>query len=192
MYDSVEVLYKLPMPEDPKGFTGSEGYQTKSFDNLLSLYEIDEKGELYVQKSEGEWVNGDPKAKSLMSRLGYMKTTRTWRERVFFNGAADIYDYQNGKGDYDYWIQYKLSFNNGILCEASILQLEATPNEKRKKSDEEFRKKLQACADFRKSIKYRYFFKYTNYCVRAIFNALRKIVIFASNNLHKAEEFLTV
>lgn len=192
MYDSVEVLYKLPMPENPLGYVASEGFQTKDLDNTLSLYQINEKGELHLQKAKTKWVEGNPKSKSVMGKLGHVEVIESWWERCWHHGEVCIYDFKYGKGDYDYWIEYKITYSKGELTDVELLKFEATPNEERKKSDEEFHKRLQACAEFRKSKKYRYFFKHTNYCVRAIFRFTRNILSFASRNLHKVEDFLII
>jgi hypothetical protein len=192
MYDSVKVLYKLPMPENPLGYVASEGFQTKDLDNTLSLYQINEKGELYLQKSNTRWVEGNPKSSSIMGRLGYAEVLQSWLERCWHHGEICIYDFKHTEGDYDYWIEYKITYSKGEFSDVELLKFEATPNGNRKKSDEEFHKRLQACAEFRKSKKYRYFFKHTNYCVRAVFGAFRKVIIFASSNVHKLEDFLTV
>ncbi len=40
MYDSIECKCFLPMPDEPKGYTGSHGFQTKDFDCSLDIYII--------------------------------------------------------------------------------------------------------------------------------------------------------
>lgn len=192
MYDSVEVLRELPMPENPLGYVASQGFQTKDLDNSLSLYQIRENGELYLQKNKTKWIEGDPNSESIMGKMGHAEVIESWWERCWHHGEICIYDYKQTKGDYDYWIEYKITYSKGELSNVELLKFEATSNERRKKSDEEFYKRLQACAEFRKSIKYRYFFKYTNYCVRAIFRVLKKFISFASSNIHRAEDFLIV
>lgn len=192
MFDSIEVLYKLPMPENPLGYIASEGFQTKDLDNTLSLYQIRENGDLYLQKIETKWIEGNPNSKSVTGKMGHPEVIKSWWERCWHHGEIRIYDYKQTRGDYDYWIEYKITYSKGELSNVELLNFKATPNEKRKKSDEVFEKKLQACVDFRKSIKYRYFFKYTNYCVRAVFRILRKIINFTSSNLHKVEDFFIV
>lgn len=192
MYDSVEVLRELPMPENPLGYIPSQGFQTKDLDNLLSLYQIRENGELYLQKNKTKWIEGDPNSKSIMGKMGHAEVIDSWWERCWHHGEICIYDYKQTEGDYDYWIEYKITYSKGELTDVELLKFEATPNERRKKSDEEFYKRLQACAEFRKSIKYRYFFKYTNYCVRAIFRVFKKVITFASSKIHRVEDFLIV
>ncbi len=54
MYDSIECKCWLPMPDEPKGYTGSHGFQTKDFDCALDIYIIDENGKMHVVSFHSE------------------------------------------------------------------------------------------------------------------------------------------
>ena len=84
MYDSIDCHYSLPMPEDPKGYTGSYGFQTKDFDCGLDLYVIDKDGRLSIERRETEWIEGDPNGKSFLDKMGHVKTIKTWLAQLNF------------------------------------------------------------------------------------------------------------
>ena len=50
MYDTVICKYPLPMPDDPKGYAGSDDFQTKDLDLALATYIIDENGQLFIHR----------------------------------------------------------------------------------------------------------------------------------------------
>ena len=66
MYDSIDCQYPLPMPDDPKGYTGSFGFQTQDFECALDIYIIDKDGQLFLEQRETEWVEGDPNGKNFL------------------------------------------------------------------------------------------------------------------------------
>ena len=70
MYDSINCEYPLPMPEDPKGYTGAFGFQTKDFDCALDIYIINKEGQLLVERRETEWVEGNPSGKTFWEKAG--------------------------------------------------------------------------------------------------------------------------
>ena len=82
MYDTVICKYPLPMPDDPKGYAGSEDFQTKHLDCGLDTYEIAVNGQLSVHKREGNYIEGDKEAKGLFDKIGRYEVTRTWIDGI--------------------------------------------------------------------------------------------------------------
>lgn len=192
MYDSVEVLYKLPLPENPMGYTGSDNFQTKDLENCLSIYQINENGELFKEERETEWVEGDPNSKTIFGKMGHAKTIKAWWEKVNYHGVLSIYDYRQTSGDYDYWIEYKLTYSSGRIDSVEISQFECHSNKKRKEQDEEFKIRMQKRNVFINSKMYRYFFKHTNRLVYFTFDKINKLTSRISIALMKMRHFLTV
>ena len=169
MYDSIECKYPLPMPEDPKGYTGSYGFQTKDFENSLDIYIIDKDGQLSIERRETEWVGGDPNGKSFLEKSGYLKTKKTWLETVNRTCTIQFYDYlSSNKTDYDYWIVYNAVFIEGKITDVKLTTFEARPNSERKEKDEAFKMKLKLRHEFIQTWRYKYIYKPYNTIIRAV------------------------
>ncbi len=169
MYDSIECEYPLPMPDDPKGYTGSYGFQTKDFENSLDIYIIDKDGQLSIERRDTEWVGGDPNGKSFLEKSGYLKTKKTWLETVNRTCTIQFYDYlSSNKTDYDYWIVYNAVFIEGKITDVKLTTFEARPNSERKEKDEAFKMKLNLRHEFVQTWRYKYIYKPYNTIIRAV------------------------
>jgi hypothetical protein len=169
MYDSIECEYPLPMPDDPKGYTGSYGFQTKDFENSLDIYIIDKDGQLSIERRETEWVGGDPNGKSFLEKSGYLKTKKTWLETVNRTCTIQFYDYlSSNKTDYDYWIVYNAVFIEGKITDVKLTTFEARPNSERKEKDEAFKMKLKLRHEFIQTWRYKYIYKPYNTIIKAV------------------------
>jgi hypothetical protein len=181
------------MPDDPKGYVGSEDFQTKDFDCFLSIYEIDSNGQLLINKTEGHYVEGDKNSKDLFGKIGHYKVTRKWSEFVFKTSEICMYDYIHSNGtEYDYFIEYKIIFIDGLIDEVQLVKFEAQNNAERKNKDEEFNKKLKDWHEFTKTRKYRYILRPYTSSVRFVFRKLSSSLKFLQSNLYKIEKFFLI
>lgn len=188
MFDTVICKYPLPMPSDPKGYSGSEDFQTKHLDCGLDTYEIAANGQLSVHKREGKYIEGDKEAKGLFDKIGRYEITKTWVEPVYDTLTMEMYDYeQSDKSEYDYFIQYEVVFIDGIVDEIKLIVFEATDNAERKKKDKEFDKKLKEWYEFTKTRKYKYFVNPYNKSIKFIFRKISKILSFLSSKVWTLE-----
>lgn len=177
MFDYIKCQYPLPMPEDPKGYTAIQDFQTKDLKCFMGYYEIRQDGKLWREERETEWVSGNPKAKSLMDRLGYMSTKKVWFEEDFYHGSIEIYDCINSNStDFDYWIEYEIQFDRGTVINVRLLNFEATPNQKRKERDKAFQYRLAKHEQFVKTKRYKYIILPYIRCVRKLFTYLQRIL----------------
>jgi hypothetical protein len=193
MYDSIDCKYKLPMPDDPKGYTGSHGFQTKDFDCSLDIYIIDENGQLFIERRETEWVEGDPKAKSLLQKFGYAKTIKTWVEPVNKTCTIQFYDYVDSNNtDYDYWIVYNAVFTEGKITDINLIIFEARPNMERKKRDIEFQKKMREWDEFRKTSRYKYFLNPYNKCLKFVCDKAYNFFYSSASRVRRVHNFLMI
>ena len=188
MFDTVICKYPLPMPSDPKGYSGSEDFQTKHLDCGLDTYEIAANGQLSVHKREGKLIEPNKEAKGLFDKIGRYEITKTWVEPVYDTLTMEMYDYeQSDKSEYDYFIQYEAVFIDGIVDEIKLIGFEATDNAERKKKDEEFDKKLKEWYEFTKTRKYKYFVNPYNKSIKFIFRKISKILSFLSSKVWTLE-----
>lgn len=193
MFDDIECKYPLPMPDDPKGYTGSKNFQTKDLDNSLSLYEIREDGTIwrkFVTKSE--YVEGDKKSKSIMGRIGYLKELEHEYRQQFDMTNILMYDYIQTKGDYDYSIDYEVNFENGVIKNVKIVNFEAADNKSRKERDAKWKEELKIRNKFTSTLRYRFVYQHWNKMIRFVFRYLHSIVNFIHSNLYKIERYLII
>jgi len=193
MYDTIICKYPLPTPNDPKGYAGSEDFHTKDLDCSLSIYEIDSNGQLLINNTEGHFVEGNKNSKDIFGKIGHYEVTRKWSEFVCKTSEIFMYDYIHSNGtEYDYFIEYKVIFIDGIIDEVQLVKFEAQNNAERKKKDEEFNKKLKDWHEFTKTRKYRYILRPYSSCVRFVFRKLSNALRFLQSNLYKVEKFFLI
>jgi len=193
MYNSVDCQYPLPMPDDPKGYTGSFGFQTKDFECALDIYIIDKDGQLLLEQRETEWVEGNPSGKNFLEKSGYAKTVKTWLEPLNNTCTVQFYDYfSSNNTDYDYWIVYDAVFINGKVTDIKLTTFEATANSERKKKDIEFQNKLREWDEFRKTRRYKYLLSPYNKILKFIFDKLHKVLSFLSSRVWRVHNFLSI
>jgi hypothetical protein len=193
MYDTIICEYPLPMPNDPKGYSGSKDFQTKDLDSALDWYEIDKNGQLFIQRSEGEWIEGDKNATGFVAKMGYFKTTKKWKEELIRTITINFYDYQHSQDtDYDYSIEYKAVFIDGKISSVELVDFEARDNAERKKKDLEFDKKLKDWYEFTKTRKYKYILRPYASFVKFMFRNIRNFLTFSQSKLYFVEKFFLI
>jgi len=193
LYNSVDCHYPLPMPEDPKGYTGSHSFQTKDFECALDVYIIDKDGQLLIERRDSEWIEGDPNGKSFLDKMGHVKTIKTWLEPLTNTCTIQFYDFiDSNKTDYDYFITYEAVFINGKISSVKIINFEANENAKRKIRDAEFAKKNKENYQFRQTWQYKYFVKPYNRVISFIFFKTIKVLSFLSTTLYKIERNIRI
>lgn len=168
MFDTIICKYPLPLPDNPKGYTGSAQFQTKDLDQALWVYEIREDGTFWIEKSEYNYLDGDPKAKSFIDRLPKRETIKTWHEQIKYDGDIVFYDYKQTDGDYDYSIDYKATFKKGKLKKVKITDFQATCNKQRKLDQINFANEMKAKMQFRTTMRYKYLYHPYNRVITSI------------------------
>ena len=190
LYDTIICKYPLPMPEDHKGYSGSESFQTKDLENGLLAYEIREDGSIWLEKVEGEYVEGDPTAKDFWSRGGYFQPTNKWWVKLSITDTLTLCDYQTTDGDNDYWIDYKICLKDGIVSHSELLSFSATSNADRKESSKKLEQEMTDWHNYKKTFKYRFFFGPWNSSVAFVFRKIIKFLQFLLHNCYGVEKFL--
>jgi hypothetical protein len=181
------------MPDEPKGYTGSHGFQTKDLDCALDIYIIDKDGQLFLEQRETEWVEGNPNGKNFLEKSGYAKTVKTWLEPLNNTCTVQFYDYfSSNNTDYDYWIVYDAVFINGKMTEIKLTTFEAIANSERKQKDIEFQNKLREWDEFRKTRRYKYLLSPYNKALKFIFDKLHKGLSFLSSRVWRVHNFLMI
>ena len=133
MYDDIVCKYPLPLPEDIKGFK-STGFQTKDLENALDLYEIREDGSLWLYECEREYIGGDPNGVTFSERLGEVKEINPRWTHVKLTKTINMYTYQRGEGEYDYWVEFVIEFVDGVINKTELKKFDAKGNFERKEN----------------------------------------------------------
>lgn len=133
-------------------------YQTKdlgqTFTGYFYLKKKDGAYRLFKHNIEYKWVEGNKKGKHFLDRLGCMEEVSTKEILVNDIGTNTIRVYSHfEKETNDYWVEFDLVFLENELLKVEVAKIEEESSEHRKKSDEEFRKKLKEIDDFNKSLK---------------------------------------
>lgn len=184
MYDSIVCKYQLPQPEDPKGYTASQLFQTKCFDCSLSTYEIGLNGQLYILQSEG-YFKEEKNATSFLN-LGEYVVTKRWVEALTNTCEITIYDYIHSQNtDFDYYIEYDISFHEGILDEVKLVKFDAWPNAERKQRDEEWKIKLKKRHEFVQTRRYKYLYSPYNKVLKRTTGGITKCLDSLSRTVNK-------
>lgn len=195
LYSTIKPNYKLPLPADTRELTAellqSEVYQTKDLNEDMQHYEISELGELLERKVEGEWTEGNKKAKSILGRMGHFNITKEWLEPTKFTGK--IVFYTSAREDtqkQDHWIEYKSVFVDGLLKSLELLKVESTDNTARKAQDAKWKAELAATYEFRKKWYMRFLYLPYQSAVRWVFRKYNQIKQKLPPS-YKIERFLT-
>ena len=133
MFDDIVCKYPLPLPEDTKGFQ-PRGFQTKDLENALDLYEIREDGTLWLYECDREYTGGDPNGVTFSEKFGEVKEINKRWTHVKLNKTINMYTYQHGEGEYDYWVEFAVEFVDGIINKITLLKFEANGNKERKEN----------------------------------------------------------
>lgn len=193
MFDTMICKYPLPMPDDLKGYIGSDNFQTKDLDLALSSYIIDENGQLFIERHEGEWIEANKDSKSIFEKMGHFKTNKRWLEQLDITTTVAFYDYQQSDNtDYDYTIEYEAVFIGGKISSVKLINFEANENAQRKINDAEYDKKNEEQYKFSKTRRYKYLIKPYNRTISYIFRKAIKGCSSLCYILYKIEVFIKI
>jgi len=186
LFDTVNCKYDLPMPSDPKGYIGSENFQTKDLECLMEYYEIREDGTLWMEKRIGHWTEGNKKSSNFFEAFPRFITEKIEWEKINATQTINLYDYSiNDNLDYDFFISYEVAFVEGKIFKTKISEFNKVLNFERKKRDEELVKEIIERKKFYETKMYKYVFGPYNTFITGLFRGLRRI--FSSVDLYRLE-----
>ena len=187
MFDGIICEYKLPLPEDLGELSeiswNEFEFQTKSLENTLDKYTIEDDGQIYKEKTTEEFVDDPTHAHG-----GYIKISEDGIEKSYFTGELMIYTWVP-QDEYDYYIEFKALFWKGDLKEIERIEWDKKDNSHRKEEEKrhenlhkKFVKRLKKQGPFKK-------FKKT--CVYSITYCLRWLLGFLVKLTWRLERWLT-
>ena len=170
LYDTIHVKnFPLPLPSEPKGFTGTTCFQTKDFDCGLQNYEIREDGTLWCE--EVEYVAGEPNSGSKPYFVDVKHKTWVFVE---ITNTFEMYDYiqTHDERQYDYCITYKVVIVKGVVDKIELVSFNAIENSERKEVDRNFLKSIRYRQILQKTKRYKYIYAPYTKIVYKICNSL--------------------
>jgi len=187
MFDGIVCEYKLPLPEDLGELSeigwGELEFQTKSLNNTLSKYTIEDDGQIYEEKTKQKLIedeNSPDKARIEIIEDGI--------EKNYFTGELIFYTYLPTK-EYDYFIEFTALFWKGELKEIERTEWKKEENTERKEEEkkyEDLHKKLRKQAEDQTIFK-----KIIKTCVHIVTYCIRWILGFLVKLTWKLERWLT-
>lgn len=112
MFDTITVEMPLPQYGDYVNF------QTKSINNALDHYIINEHGELLLREYDNVLIKeGDPDAENFLDRFPAYEQQNIRYKPTKHNGVVVFYDSYKGEEETDFsgWIEYRALFVDGLL-----------------------------------------------------------------------------
>lgn len=194
MFDYIKCNYKLPLPQEPLEYKllRDQLFQTKSLDNCLNTYMIDEKGLLWKECSEIKIIRGDENSDSFFGRIDRVETVKSWYEPEHITDTIEFYDYyQNDDNEYDYNITYKAVFIQGEIHSIEIVEFSSYCNKERKRLQAIHFEEMKVHAKFVKTKRYKYIYRPYIKSVRYVFRNTIKLIDTIKSILYKLENRLT-
>jgi hypothetical protein len=147
MFDTISVSGDLPFSQEMIDLgidKNNLSFQTKDLDCTMSHYII-QNGELFEEKYKTEeWIAGDPTAKSIMDRIGFMERKGPYFDKVNFHGEIYFYEFlTNVQDKWDCWVEFKAVFTDGKLQKLELFKFDKTDNAERKARDAEMKEKIE-------------------------------------------------
>lgn len=129
MYDTITIKKPLPLPKEVSCLDikwETIEYQTKSFDNCLSEYVIDENGNLFENVIEREYIawtdeerkKQKPKAWQVFKDVVIKKQELVPQDK--FHGTVRFYCYEQYDEEQDFYIDYDAYYSYGKLDKIEI------------------------------------------------------------------------
>jgi hypothetical protein len=85
-------------------------------------------------------------------------------------------NYIQGKGDYDYIIDYQLKFIDGVLKNGELIKFEKIDNKQRKADHERYVQEMAERKKFIKTKRYKYIYSPYNAVLRKIHEYVKKTI----------------
>jgi hypothetical protein len=189
MFDSIAVAEKLPLTQEMIDL-GLEDklheFQTKDLYCSLDLYFM-QNGRLFIEKhKEIKWIEGDKKAKDLMSRIGSLQKIEPYQEDTHFHGKFNFYDFKTNVADkYDCTIEFCALYDKGQLEEIKLVRFEKTDNTARKERESAWQKEIDRVAN----IWYNKYLKFNRIKTYIGYNFFYKPLTWLANKIHRIAAF---
>ena len=184
MFDGIVCEYKLPLPEElgelSKINWNEFEFQTKSLDNTLDRYTIEDDGQMYKEETKQKLVEDGEKT--------HIEIVEDGIEKSYFTGEL-IFNTWVPQKEYDYYIEFKALFWKGELKEIERELWDKKDNshrlEEEKRYEELHNKVLQ-------QVKQQTLFKkIKKKCIYSITHCIRWLLGFLVKITWKLERWLT-
>lgn len=152
MFDTITVEFDgLPLPKEMKVPLPSRIFQTKDLECCLFEYKIDSNKQLLL----------------------FSVKTKQW-EPTNITNTVEFYNYYESD-NYDYSIDYKAVFFNGVLTSINLIKYESTSNKERKQRLARLNEIHVKRVEFENTFLYRHIYQKYNRVIKNVFKFIKKI-----------------
>ena len=144
MFDN--IICQIPLPTTLEAIDLGVDFndceiQTKSLENLLELYTINEEGELILKEVIREWVDDDD-----AFLKGYLKEKSHSYKKIDYHGVLEFYIYEEVSVNdmyYTVFIEYNAKFTDGILKNIEVTDYNIEDSTEHVRERQEFLNNIQ-------------------------------------------------
>ena len=152
MFDTITVEFDgLPLPKEMKVPLPSRIFQTKDLECYLFEYKINQNKQLLL----------------------FSPKTKQW-ETTNITNTVEFYNYYESD-NYDYSIDYKATFYNGVLTSIDLINYKSSSNIERKQRLAKVMDDLKKRNEFECTFLYRHIYLKYNWVIKSLFKSMRKI-----------------
>ncbi len=182
MYDSIVCGYKLPLPDDQgelKDYNWKEAqFQTKSLDNLLLHFVIDEDGQLWENQIRYKRDEND----TPLLETGYADPSK-----ISHHGEVHFYDFIPGKS-YDYDIEFKATFTEGKVVKMELVEWKSVDNTNRLELEREWKERQEQVRKKRQTLLWKIYHVTWDQPVRKLFRQYGKLLNWLISGQYRLEK----
>ena len=184
MFDTINWADNLPFSQEMVELgldKNNRSFQTKDLENALFEYMV-QGGKLFLKRYRNEeWIEGDPKSKSVLGRIGHMSRTDEYYEEIDVGTRTiRMYDYREDiQEKWDCFFEFDVVIIKGVISEVKLASLEKTDSSHRKELHRQWLERDAAEA----RLWYNRFFFHTK-----VWRKIRRPIW---RSLHLAGQFLT-
>lgn len=185
MFDYIKIKKELPLDDKLKSYNlnwDEVEFQTKSLENCMNQYTIDEDGFLFLQKIDGVWVQIPENERTNKWDFGYFEEKSRTLEKIDFHGIIKFYCVEDLKDSNEQlWADFDAYFIYGkldkLILVSSQTYITKSLDDFLKKQEIENKKPINV---FKKYIKWREFCRLlsrTFYKISNFFSKMGMLVI---------------
>lgn len=191
LFDTLEVEYKLPMPDDMGETNVTEVqnlfYQTKDLDEAMCNYRFDKIGQLWREKVT--YKDRDLSEPGNIWSISLQVDTREWIKNdhtgsiTFYDG---LYKEQN-----DYWIEYNCDVYRGLIKNIGLVKWDVSDNYQRLAREAEWRREALERKIYTNTLRFKYCLSFWNKGVRWLFRNIRRFQEWMTDFIWNLERWIT-
>ena len=190
LFDNIYCKSKLPLPDDLRELSDlkvdwkSQPFQTRDLDNCLSVFHIEENGDLIEEVHDREFEKDDSHPFG-----GYLRSKDKWNEKRWHHGEINFYESFYAK-NFDYWVEFKAIFTEGQLSNIELVEFTEKCNKKRREDNKKMEERIRLREERSKKLWYKLYRVIWKAPVRWTCRKIYSLSSWIGRNIYKLENKL--